>query len=508
MRRDDHSNRISRRAMLQATSLSGVAAQIRAGTASAEMRDYSMDASEISYGGARSDGARRRTVSEKLAERASLLDFDVDPSGRNDSTFGFRAAMEAVGAGELFVPPGRYLVGNLGLLGRAGRRIVGASRWESILLTERGGGPLFANEASASGSSAFHTLSDLMIDLNGEEITAIDLAGINASSIERIHFRGADGRSPRGVGVRFAAPIGKGAYDNVVRDCSFEFLRSAVKWAEGANNNAVFSCRINNCEIGFDIAPDGRVDTPRVFGGRVEACRIGLLEGAQQGCYYGIRFEGNSEADIAFTKGSENAGFWGGATAASEIAVRNVELAGSPRIDSSDLGQWAIEENTSRPKTSTGRHVFGPAGKAPPVHPARDYAAYFSNYVLLGQNASIEFADTSDGAVAESRIQGLGLNENGTLVVSAYSRKSQSYGAVEIGGGPSVHPIKDATTTLGTTNTGFKGVYLTDGVYVNGTRVVRSQAPAIPPHRSGSDLADKVNAVLGVLEYHGLIARQ
>lgn len=385
----------------------------------------------------------------------SLLDFDVDPSGRNDSSPGFRQALVEARGRKLIVPAGIFLVEGLGGLEAAGSQIIGSSRWKTILRTESGAGPIFANESAARGTSAFTRIADLLLDLNGTDGVAIDLASVNASVIQRVHVRGGEGRGQmRGIGVRFAAPLRKGAYDNAIYDCSFEYLDRAVVWAEGANSNSAFNCRLSNCRVGYDAAPSGRIDTPKVFGGRVESCHVGLREGATQGAYFAVRFEDNSEADIEFTSSSLNAAVFGGHTASSASVLKNIELASSPSIESSDLGFRAIEESPSRPKVSTGRHIFGRAGKAPSIIAGADYAAYFADPVVLG----------------------------GTI-----------------------RSAPGTTPSLGTTQAPFGSVSLSDGVFVDGLRVTGRRRPGIAQDNSGAQNSGTVNQILDVLRAHGLI---
>lgn len=384
-----------------------------------------------------------------------LLDFDVDPSGRNDSSEGFRRALAEAQGKRLFVPTGTFLVAGLGGLAAAGSQIVGASRWKTILRTENGAGPIFANGSAMRGTSAFTLVRDLQLDLNGTDGVAIDLASVNASTIQRVHVRGGFGAGEmRGTGVRFAAPLRKGAYDNALYDCSFEYLDRAVAWEVGANSNSVFNCRLSNCRIGYDTAPGGSLDTPKVFGGRVERCHVGLREGASQGAYFAVRFEDNREADVEFTAASVNAAIFGGHTASSDVVLKNIELASSPSVESSDLGFRAIEESPSRPKVSTGRHVFGKAGKAPDVVPGVDYAAYFADPVVLGSH---------------------------------------------------LRPADGVSPALGTERAPFSHVSLRKGVLIDGSQVVGPRRPAIEPDETGSANSRTVNQILDVLRSHGLI---
>ncbi|MGX7951282.1 glycosyl hydrolase family 28-related protein [Tsuneonella sp. HG249] len=433
--------------------------------------------------------------------QASVLDFGADPLGRNDSSAAFRRAMRELAGGHLSIPPGRFLVERIGGLGPAGQKIVGSSRWNTVLLSEAGGGPIFANESSSNGTSAFHLLSDFLVDLNDNDIVAIDLASVNCATIQRVHFKGGGPQSRRGTGVRFAAPLRRGAYDNAVHDCSFEYLRHGIRWDSGSNNNAVYNCRISNCEIGLHADPPGSVDTPRVFGGRVESCAIGLAEGANCGAYFSVRFEGNSLADIRFSERSVNAGVWGGLTASTRPSIVGFENASSPSIESSDLGFLAIEESSARPKISTGRHVFAKAGKAPDVLPQRDFSAQFSDYVLFENDAGIEFSNAS----ANGSILGMAATPNDILSIPAYNRFTRRYATIELGGGAAVRPVTDGATDLGTSSNRYRALHLSGGVHIRGRQVVSEQQPAIADDGSGTPTAARLNQILAALRRHGLI---
>jgi hypothetical protein len=434
-------------------------------------------------------------------ERVSILDFGPDPTGRNDSSAAFRRALAQLGGGQLFVPRGRYLVERLGVLGAAGQQIVGESRWKTVFATERGGGPLFHSEVAGSGTSAFHLLSDFMIDLGGSDATAVDLASINCTTIQRIHFKGGSNLVRRGTGVRFAAPLQSGAYDNAVYDCSFEYLETGVLWDSGANNNAIFNCRIINCVTGLHAAPARPVDTPRVFGGRVEGCDIGLLEGAEFGGYFSVRFEASNRADVQFTERSRHAGIWGGMTSTTRLAIVDFEKATSPSIDSGSLGYLHVEETPSRPKVSTGRHAFAGPGKAPANLPEGDYAAHFGGDLLVGDGASIAVANAETGGF----IVAMAAEAANEFSIPAYDRAARAYATINFGGGPAIRPLANGVTDIGAVGRAYKATHLTDGVYVAGQRVVGKRQPPIADESGGTATAGKVNQILAALRRFGLI---
>lgn len=434
--------------------------------------------------------------------RLSVLDYGADPTGRNDSSPAFRRALADLAGGHLDLPPGRFLVERIFGLAAAGQKIVGASRWKTLLVSERGGGPLFASDRASSGTSAFHLLSDFAIDLNGNDGAAIDLSSINCTTVARVHIKGGSASRPAGTGIRFGAPLDKGAYDNAVHDCSFEYLQVGVAWGNGANNNSLFNCRLIGCGVALDAAPGGELDTPRVFGGRIESCGTGIVDGAHCGAYFAVRFEGNSQSDIRFTDRSENAQVWGGFTATTPIAIAGLHLATSPSIDSSELGYLAIEESPSRPRVSTGRHVFAPPGKVPGVILAGAHAAQFDGSIIMRQPHSIDFANAADDIV-----RAVTLSPEGRLSITGQSRATGSFAAVELGGGPAVHPVADAITDLGATRRRYRQAHISDAVHVGGRQVLGPRQPPIADDPGQTETAQRVNRILGALRAHGLIGQ-
>lgn len=492
---------LSRRDTLVLATGAGAGAALATGVQQALAQDrVEISSDGVSYIG---PGGRKRPIAAKLNERVSVLDFDVDPKGRNDSTAGFARALRQLGGGTLFVPNGTYLVERLGELGPAGQQIVGESRWRSILRSEAGAAPVFFSAVARQGTSAFHLISDLTVDLNGQGGVAFDLASINASTIQRVHVTGGGARPYRGIGVRFAAPLQRGAYDNALYDCTFEYLDRAIVWETGANANSVFNCRVNNCRVGFDCGPAGEVDTPRIFGGRVEGCDIGLIEGSSYGGYFALRFEDNRSADIVFTERSIHAAVWGGLTATSRLVLKDLDRATSPRIESADLGDISLEENPSRPRISSGRHVFGAAGKRPAIHPRPDYAAYFADYALFRNGIGVEFSNTA----GDHSISGMAADAQGRLVIGGYDRKSGVYATVVLGGGDSVEPVSAARTDLGAPARPWKAIHLDQGVFAAGKQVLGRRGAAIADDRSGAANSATVNQILAALRRHGLIER-
>lgn len=151
-----------------------------------------------------------------------------------------------------------------------------------------------------------------------------------------------------------------------MQDCAGQSLAIGVEWASGANLNHVFASEWIACDYGYYVykgtAP-GAVppDTPRVIGGRVEGCNIGILEAGQQG-YYLIRFESSNTADIEWATDSSNAVFSEGCTTASSAIIhKNRNLATNPRILSVDLGLYDLLASTFL--TVANLPVAGTAGR-------------------------------------------------------------------------------------------------------------------------------------------------
>lgn len=293
-------------------------------------------------------GAVPRTIQNKLRDRVSVLDFGADPTGVTEATTAFQNAKTAAGAGEVFIPNGTYLIGNVGGLDTAGSQWVGESKYGAVLKVKSGTtGAIFSNTLSASGSSAYCGVRGIRFDYNGQNVTAVDLASVNNSIVEDCQFAGtlisktgdttnasaiitglgstsdlilgmkvigagifseasiasidssiqvtltaaasatASGvalKFVRGVGVQFNAPLSEAAYNNVVNRCSMEYLATGVAWGPGANVNKVSDTEVTSSAVAF--APYQTVANS------VASARI--FSGRAEGCGVGIK-EGSSD---------------------------------------------------------------------------------------------------------------------------------------------------------------------------------------------------------------------
>lgn len=143
-------------------------------------------------------GATARTVSAKLQETLSVLDFGATGNGSTDDTNAFKAAIAAAGnlnGADIIVPQGTYIISDTLLIDKSNIRLVGAGadmqhfsggtgtgaatilRWNGtvgipfISFTT----PVGANNQKVSGQG----LSRLQIDGNGIADTAIKIKSVN-----------------------------------------------------------------------------------------------------------------------------------------------------------------------------------------------------------------------------------------------------------------------------------------------------------------------------------------
>lgn len=388
--------------------------------------------------------------------------------GATDDTTAFQAAAAcviALGRRAVWVPGATYRVGNIGTLNNAGTRWIGDSGWKSILEVITGTtGSIFYNPNAATGAAAYVGIENLYIDLRSQNVIAVDFDRVNNSTARNVHVKGGtDFASATGIGFQFKASVKSGSYNNVFENSTATYCNQGFNWGEGANLNQVAFCEAIGCNYGFRPyqAATGAngVDTPMIVGGRAEGCDVGLIEGATAGCYLNLRFESSVTADVEFSTYSQYAKFVGGYTAASALVLKNITLATSPSIDSSELGHYALEDSTARPRYISGRTVLAAAGNTPSAPSQTGHSAYFQDWTYI-RNA---VAHEHQNAAGDNRIIGATATASDVLQISGYNRKTAAYGVVEIGGGGSVRPIGDGATQLGTASRRWSEVFAVAG---------------------------------------------
>lgn len=175
--------------------------------------------------------------------------------------------------------------------------------------------------------------------------------------------------------------------------------------------------------------PDGTVDTPRVFAARLEACDVGLMECANQGMYFGLRFEDNGmdvsfvrykTADPSIHRHSKDPHFFGGHTSGSKSCFNNPQYAtGLSCLAPMLWGNRMHTNSANRVNEWVGPNVFAPTDDAgttmnPPG--AGSFAAYFrGGRVVLDNQQWIVGRDKAGTGV----VFGLNVNAKDVLEVAA-----------------------------------------------------------------------------------------
>lgn len=396
----------------------------------------------------------------------NVLDYGADPTGATESTAAIQAAIDAAAGGTVYLPSGTYLVGNLNSFNYAGTQIVGESKYTTIIKAKSGiTGSVFRNSNSGIGTSAYNAVRCLRIDLGGQNLNAVDFSSVNNSVAEELYVIGGTSiGTANGNGIRFGAPLNFGAYSNCVQNCTFVYLGKGVLWGQDANQNIVIGGEVITCIVGLDTAPGGiKVDTPKVFGTRIENCTTGLYEGAIYGFYCGLRFEDNG-TDITFEVGSDHPQIVGGYTASSPITLSGLSNADSPIIQSSDLGWYEIETSVARPIQLQGKRVFTAPGTTLPSAPTGSYAAYFEDDIWLKNNLWFK----SRNAAGTGQVLALQVDTNNELNLRSFNSVGSVDAPVNIGGGASVRPISDNVTSLGTSAKRWSNVVSSEITVVDG----------------------------------------
>lgn len=396
----------------------------------------------------------------------NVLDYGAMGNGTADDTSAIQAAINASAGSTVYFPKGTYLVSNIGGLNYAGTRLVGESKYTSVISVKSGTtGSIISNTNSAAGTSAFCEISNFKFDLNTINVIAVDLSSMNNCVVHNCSFEGGTSfGTATGTGVLFKAPLLSGAYNNLVSACTFTYLSVGVDWQKGANLQQVYASECISCTVGFSsyqaVTGVNGVDAPTIVGGRTEGCGIGLKEGATAGGYFNVRFENNSTADIEFHTSSYAAFISGGYTAVTSTVLKDITNANDPTINSSELGYYELQSSASRPKRVSGRVTFAAAGQTPtPITTPTNYSVHFQDYTVIRNEVFHEHLN----AAGNNTIIGVGLNSSDVLVVSGYNRGTSSYGDIDIGGGNYVRPITNGSTNLGQSTRRWDTVYAAVG---------------------------------------------
>ena len=485
-------------------------------------------------------GAVTRTLQARLRDRVNLLDYVpvaqhaaiLAGTSTYDATADLQAAIAANLGKTIDLPPGQIVLGNVGGLTSAGQRIIGNSRYGTVIKAKSAmtaGTAIFYNPNAATNTSAYMELANLRFRFDGQNIVGIDLSSLNNTIVDQCYFAGSEaGTSVIGVGVKFGSPLDSGSYSNNVRDCAFYSLAIGVQYLVNANSNMISGGECIFCTIGVDAAPTGYLDTPRIHGMRFEGGGTGIKEKSVGATYFQCRFEDNSVADISFiNNGSGDQSIRpqviGGETATSPVSLLNVSNAVSPIIIAPDMGRYDIDA-TSTPKYYGGRHIFATTGTAlpPASNPPGGYSVCFIDPPYLKNQIPMEGVN----AAGTNTVIMMTVNGSDELEISGFKRASSAYANIRIGGGSAVAPLTNGGCDLGLTGARWKDGYFSGNiysgsgslslegagglVYIGGTQILKAQRAAVADASGGAtvdaEARTAINTLLARLRDHGLIA--
>ncbi|WPZ05480.1 glycosyl hydrolase family 28-related protein [Pelagerythrobacter marinus] len=434
-------------------------------------------------------------------------------------------------------------------LNAAGTRWVGASKSSTIIKAASGAtGAICQNTNSAFGSTAYCGVEKLHFDLNGEDCIAVDLASVNNAVVRDCSFTGGAGfGSPTttggsavvtlsgaggnntsrvragqsvfgphipagttvlsvdsatqftmsanatgagqpvycagGISVRCSAPLDAASYTNSIMDCAAIYMKRSFVAEDAANENSFFNCEAIACDFGFDV--ENGVDTIGITRGRAEGCRVGLRTGGRETACVGVRFEASQAADVEFAAGCTRPSFLSCHTATSPVVFLNPANSTGLYSRGGTFPQRDIEPNTSNPVLHAARQTFAAAGSSPASSTASTgYSAYFQDFALFRSQIAIEWENYNGGS-PDNRIVFASADTSDNINISAYRRKTGTYGNVNLSQRLSARP---------------------DGLYYTGTKVLGAQQPAIADDASGAPNQATLNEVIAALRNHGIIA--
>jgi hypothetical protein len=266
--------------------------------------------------------ATDRSLAERAADLPTVLDFGADPSGRDDASAAFQAGIDFVagrGGGELLVPAGHYLVGEVEL--RARTYLVGLSRF-------------------TYGSARFLSPSVLVRPVGAGAI--LRAARTGGFGLEQLEFDGNPDAGDSGDGLAFAD-----CGSIVIRQCKFaRFAVGIETFPEGGSRYSgdlhVVKSMFRNNRIGLRLGQDSQVEgsdfSANAFCGayvnagqaRLLGCRFEWNRDGERGAADGIHLHRNAnEITIANCTFDRNAGCDLRATGAEAKRPRHIQVVGN-----------------------------------------------------------------------------------------------------------------------------------------------------------------------------------
>jgi hypothetical protein len=266
--------------------------------------------------------------------------------------------------------------------------------------------------------------------LNGRNITAIDLAQLNNSVIERVHIVCGTAGTKAGRGVRVAAPLDNGSYTNDISNVNVFYADRGFVAEDAGNENTFFNCEAIACNIGFDV--ENGVDTIGLVRGRAEGCGIGLRTAGRETQGFGVRFEANTTADVQFLAGMTDAVFLGCHTASSPTVFSGLDVVNGLLSRGGSFPQYDIQPNVSNPLIAAGRKIFAKASAAA-VGSVDDLAA-----LVPSIDSALHIVDLMTLANNNGKIEALNVTGDNTVLIayvdnanrthlSSYDRKAGVY---------------------------------------------------------------------------------
>lgn len=387
----------------------------------------------VGYQPSQTGGINRNLATIQADYSNSVKGFGAVGDNSTDDTLAFQRAFNAFLGKPVFVPPvaGGYVVGNVGGLVGAGAGIIGLSGYQTLIKAKAGltpGSALLYNPNAGTNSTILGQIAHLRFDLNGQNITAIDLSHCDSFRVFNIF---ASNTGNLGTFVKFGAPSNSSSYSNVIEDFYAQGFNECIVFGLNANQNHISRGTIVLNNVGVNAAPGGVLARLSVMNTRIESNLVGVREGAQGGVYLGY-FENNTNGDFSFTTDSQDCTILPGTTtAATSTPLTNRANAVRLHCLSSDLGYYDQEDSVSRPAYIQGRQIrTAPGSTFVPTFPNFTFTDLWMQSPLLGNNVSLEaINNTNDNTVIVCKV-----DTNNNLRFDAFDRKASAYRPSSFGG--------------------------------------------------------------------------
>lgn len=240
-----------------------------------------------------------RTMADRLAETLNVLDFGADPTGTNDSTSAFQAAVDAIagaGRGIVFIPVGFYRITSPGIAlnynGALSISFVGEAAGSHVV-GNFAGFVFDRHLVSPSNVAGIIAFEKLFVE-NGSSLAGS--GAIRLGSTKQGSFR--DVTTSGVIGITTEDSAGNSSQNILLESCKIGASGSGSRGLIIGGGGAMYGCDFIGAEIGVLAYGNGFY----MAGNRIENCitayQLGLDSAGNSVGMSGFSISGSTEGNI------------------------------------------------------------------------------------------------------------------------------------------------------------------------------------------------------------------